>query len=403
MVIAALTVEEMIAGLTYPDLPLTTAEPTYAGVSTMQKRLNSNLLSISSNAGGGHHVHLGILMTAGEYTAISPAHFGAAADPGPVTLVLLGTNDIVVENMVRMYDEHKCAFNTHIYCDKAGKKLILTAFPNMYTSALEDYLLGYDGVTVRELFQYIIHTESRIDPAQLADCYTKMTRPYGLQDPIETLFTYIDDGVRYAMAGVQPYGEAQFVNIALLLFLATQGLTLACAEWQRRFPNMQTWTLFKAFFTEAHLENIMISQTVLRLGYHTANMVTQFPEGQFQTCDVARCTPSMTTALANLATASGADKSTIAALTKILADLTALTKAQTEELHLIVNSANSTSIPAPTQDGSATVVRGNGRQRGTRNNEQGNVGRPKYKTNNNNYCWYHGYQVVMQHTSDTCT
>jgi hypothetical protein len=155
-----------------------------------------------------------------------------------VTLVLLDTEDIVAANMVRMYDDQKRAFSTHINCDEAGKKLILTAFPNMYTSALEDYLLGYDGVTVRELVQYIIHTYSRIDPTQLADCYTKMTRPYDLQDPIKMLFTQIDDGVRYALAGGQPYGEAQYVNIAFLLILATQSLPLACAEWQRRVPNM---------------------------------------------------------------------------------------------------------------------------------------------------------------------
>jgi hypothetical protein len=68
-----------------------------------------------------------------------------------VALFLLGTDEIVAANMIRMYDEQKWAFNTHINCDEAGKNLILTAFPNMYTSALEDYLLGYAGVTVREL------------------------------------------------------------------------------------------------------------------------------------------------------------------------------------------------------------------------------------------------------------
>jgi hypothetical protein len=76
------------------------------------------------------------LMTTGQYTAISPIPFGAASYPGPVALVLLVTDDIVAANMVRMYDEQKRAFNTHINCDEAGKKLILTAFRNMYTSAL---------------------------------------------------------------------------------------------------------------------------------------------------------------------------------------------------------------------------------------------------------------------------
>jgi hypothetical protein len=140
----------------------------------------ANFLSIPSNAGGGHHGHLGLLTTARQYTAIYPIPFGAAADPGSVALVLLGTEDIVAANMVRMYDEQKRAFNTHINCDEAEEKLIITAFPNMYTPALEDDILGYAGATVRELVQYIIHTYSHIDPTQLVDCYTKMTRPYNI-------------------------------------------------------------------------------------------------------------------------------------------------------------------------------------------------------------------------------
>jgi hypothetical protein len=70
-----------------------------------------------------------------------------------VALVLIGTDDIITSNMVRMYDEQKRVFNTHINCDEAGKKLISTDFPNMYTLSLEDYLLGYAGVTVRDLLQ----------------------------------------------------------------------------------------------------------------------------------------------------------------------------------------------------------------------------------------------------------
>jgi hypothetical protein len=154
-------------------------------------------------------------MTAGQYTAISPTPFGTAANPGPVALVLLGTDDIIAANMVRMDDEQKCAFNTHINCDEAGKKLILIAFPNVHTSALEDYLLEYAGLTVIELVQYIIHTYSRIDPTQLEDFYTKMTRPYDLQDPIETIFTQIDDSVQYSLAGGSSMGRP---NMSTLLF-----------------------------------------------------------------------------------------------------------------------------------------------------------------------------------------
>jgi hypothetical protein len=65
----------------------------------------------------------------GQYTAIYPIPFGTAADPGPVALVLLGTEDTVAANMVRMYDEQKRAFNTHINCNEAGKKTDPNSFP----------------------------------------------------------------------------------------------------------------------------------------------------------------------------------------------------------------------------------------------------------------------------------
>jgi hypothetical protein len=158
-----------------------------------------------------------------------------------------------------------------------------------------------------------------------------------------------------------------FSSLPLRVFL------LECAEWQRRLPNMQTWPLFKAFFTEAHRENRMISQTALRSGYHTANMVTQIPAGQFESCcvlrhydqpnDVPEANPDMITALANLATATGADRATMEALTKSLAELTAVTKAQAEELRRLIHSGRIAPLPAQSQHTSTTVVRGNGRQR----------------------------------------
>jgi hypothetical protein len=110
----------------------------------------------------------------------------------------------------------------------------------------------------------------------------------------------------------------------------------------------------------------------------------------------------MTTYLANLATDTGADWVTVAALTKSLAELTAVTKAQAEELHWLIHSGHIVPLPAQSQHGSATVVRRNGRQRRSGKNEQVSGSRPLYKTKNNNYCWSRGYQVGLEHTIATC-
>jgi hypothetical protein len=72
-----------------------------------------------------------------------------------------------------------------------------------------------------------------------------MTAPINFQDPIETLFKQIEDGVRYANAGVQPYMEAQYVNIAFLLIFNTGAIPDACRDWRRRTPMNQTWAEYR--------------------------------------------------------------------------------------------------------------------------------------------------------------
>jgi hypothetical protein len=95
--------------------------------------------------------------------------------------------------------------------------------------------------------------------------------------------------------------------------------------------------------------------------------------------DVPEANPDTTTALVNLAMATGADRETVAALTKSLAELTALTKAPAEEPFRLIHSGNIAPLPAQSQHTSATVVRGNGRQRRSVNNEQVSGSRPLYK------------------------
>jgi hypothetical protein len=78
----------------------------------------------------------------------------------------------------------------------------------MYTPQLEDYLLQYENRSALETLMHLKHTYGFINPTQLAENYNKMTAPINFQDPIQKLFKQIEDGVRYANAGAQPYMEA---------------------------------------------------------------------------------------------------------------------------------------------------------------------------------------------------
>jgi hypothetical protein len=126
--------------------------------------------------------------------------------------------------------------------------------------------------------------------------------------------------------------------------VGNMGNSLACAEWQRRMPVEQSWAKFKICFSNAHRDHHLVSQTALRSGYHTVNMVVQAPVDQLPIssnfadfyhnapmANADQC-PNIATALTKFATvtatATGSDRTPVVALTKALSELTAFTQIQ---------------------------------------------------------------------------
>jgi hypothetical protein len=155
-----------------------------------------------------------------------------------------------------------------------------------------------------------------INPTQLAENYNKMMGPINFQDPIETLFKQIEDCVLYANAGMQPYMEAQYVNIAFLLILNTGAIPDACREWQHHTPVNQTWADFRREFLRAHWEQRIISSTASGAGYHTDNVAEHYGHNSLP------ADSGFVTAMANLATATSAYRESVATFTKTIVTLT---------------------------------------------------------------------------------
>jgi hypothetical protein len=188
--------------------------------------LNVNAISVPSTAGGGAHGHLGIIMNQVEYAAISASPWVEPFNPNAIPIIPHAELRLIYTNIINV--------------DQALKRLILEAYDNMLTSQLEDYLLQYEKRSSLEILIHFKHTYSFINPTQLDGNYNKMMAPINFQDPIETLFKKIVDGVRYANACMQPYMASQYVNIALLLILNTRAIPDAYRGWQRSTPVNQT-------------------------------------------------------------------------------------------------------------------------------------------------------------------
>jgi hypothetical protein len=251
-------VEEIINRFPNPVLSKIDNDPTFKDIQVTTLLLNTNAISIPSMAGGGAHDHLGIIMTQVEYAAISVSPWVEPLNPNAIPIIPPGTNTVDAAQLERMHAECHRIYTNRINLDQALKKILLESYETMYTSELEDYLLQYENRSALEIFMHLKQTYGFINPTQLAGNYNKITAPINFQDPIETLFKKIEDDVRYANAGTQPYMEAQYVNIAFLLILNTGAIPDTCGDWQHRTPVNQTWTDFHREFARAQRKQRII-------------------------------------------------------------------------------------------------------------------------------------------------
>jgi hypothetical protein len=59
----AYTPDKLIAGFLHSSLPKVTEEPTFEDLKVIWRLVNDIAMSVVSYKGGGHHGHLGIIMT----------------------------------------------------------------------------------------------------------------------------------------------------------------------------------------------------------------------------------------------------------------------------------------------------------------------------------------------------
>jgi hypothetical protein len=212
-----------------------------------------------------------------------------------------------------------------------------------------------------------------IAPTELTQNYERLNTPYDPNQPIEPLFQQIQDARAFAVACGQPYGASMIVNVAYTLIFNTGLFPDACRAWQSRAIAGKTWAQFKLDFPTAHREFRLTNQTLQQSGLHSANMMIE--QGRDKSMQ------DTVDAIAQLATATASYRGTVATLTTTNAKLST----QLEATHAHI---------AQLKNEIATL----------RNNIkpawQGQ--RPIKTTNNDSYCWSHGYQVAKSYTSATC-
>jgi hypothetical protein len=143
--------------------------------------------------------------------------------------------------------------------------------------------------------------------------------------------------------------------------------------WQSRVIAGKTWAQFKIDFVTAHREFRLTNQTAQQSGFHSANMTIEQGHDELM--------QHTANSIAQLATDTASDRGTVATLTTTNAKIAT----QLEVAHAQI---------AQLKNEIATLT---GKIKSAWQGKQ-----PIKTTNNDSYCWSHGYQVAKSHTSATC-
>jgi hypothetical protein len=157
---------------------------------------------------------------------------------------------------------------------------------------------------------HLYATYANINASDLLSNDKQMKADYDANQPIELLFDQIEDAVDFAAAGDCPYTPTQVTAIAYQLVFKTGLFHDECKLWKRRIAADKNWAEFKTVFSLAHQELRESQLPSSNTDFHSANAATGL---QLKTAE----------AIANLATATTTDRTSVASLTATISKHTA--------------------------------------------------------------------------------
>jgi hypothetical protein len=300
------TVEDVMASFPHPILLTVEGEPDYQTIHSTRKFLQANSRAIDTHLGGGTLGHSGLIISDASFaiiappTAEEPTLWETPNAPGraPAT-----TDETAAQISAarHVWEEDVQTYRTCTSFQQALKKQIISVFEPMNLEILNDNMVGYAYISARDMLDHLFETYGNIISVDLEINFEHMRRAWDPQQPVETLFKQIQECADYSEAGGVPIVRSQQINVGYAHIFATGHFMSACRRWNEKPAPEKTWTHFKSHFAAAH-------QSAATAGYHSANAAMTQNEDQMAEYTIG--------ALANLATATAADRGVVAALTQ---------------------------------------------------------------------------------------
>jgi hypothetical protein len=177
----------------------------------------------------------------------------------------------------------------------------------MYLDVLNENMVGFANI-------HLFSTYGNITAVDLEINFEHMRRAWDPQQPVESLFKKIQDCADYSEAGGVLIGNPHQINVVYAKIFATGHFMSACRRWNEKQLVEKTLAQFKSHFAAAHRQHRqMQGEYAATAGHHSVNADVGQTEDQIAEATIG--------ALANLATATAADRGVVTTLTEANARL----------------------------------------------------------------------------------
>jgi hypothetical protein len=122
----------------------------------------------------------------------------------------------------------------------------------MYIEILNDDLVGFANTTYRDMLDHLFLSYGRTTAVDIVQNFENMRKAWDPQQPVEALFTQIQDCVDFAEAGGVTIGAAQKLSSVYSKKIKSGKFNSACRRWDEKIEADKTWNNFKIHFAAAY-------------------------------------------------------------------------------------------------------------------------------------------------------
>ncbi len=155
-----------------------------------------------------------------------------------------------------MHNQHKeriRVFREVQGVNQALHQQIATAIEPRYLEAIRNTATGRIALPVRDILRHLYSVYGRVTPQKLQDRENAVQQMiYDPVNPIDGIFTAVNELVQYAAAANSPYTQAQIINLAYIILNCTGHFRRWILSWNELPQVQKTWTTFKMHFRDVH-------------------------------------------------------------------------------------------------------------------------------------------------------